>query len=286
VNLVGRTTIGTLTAGAPADTKVVEAYTLPACQIVKLTAYVDGLGAGGGDQVSKPVIYTAAGALVAVGDEVTVRRGQSPAWMDFPFSAYKGGVVLAAGSYGLGFHYGGVAQSMTRYYDSIGGASQRTQNADTYADGPSATFGTSTTTNNVLFSWFASYTLDWASDSSDLYDLAQLPLAAAQRALAATAAVTTGFLRLSGQAGWHGSSFDDGQASFVIADADGPFADRVGHVLKITLDQALTARTVWAFCHRAADLDPGDDLSLPRPLFLALGLLNTDSVPVGVEVVS
>lgn len=283
MKLAGYRVIGSTPSVRLADRKVVDRWTLPTCRVVKLSAYVDGLGGSPGVGLMRAVLYDVAGNLLAMGDEVAIPAGRAAAWVDFTFSAYKGGVPVS-GDTDLGLITGGDTNVITWFYDDLGVAAQRNGTNDTYSDGASNPFGVPTVTDARLFSWFATYVNDWTA-RGDLYDRAQLPLAEAQVALAALSNPQP-VARASARSGWHGNKLDDGQASFAVVDSGGPLADLVGRVVKVSLDQTITAREVWAFCHASYALDPGDDLSLSRRLFLALAPLNTESVPVTVEVIA
>lgn len=122
--------------------KRVSRFTLESPMTVqKLRAYVDGRGSGSGAQVARAVIYADAlgepGALLAVGDPVTIADGQQVSWVDFAFARP---VALKPGAHWLGLHFGG-AEATIRFRNTFGSGQSRVQTFDTYADGPSDPFG-------------------------------------------------------------------------------------------------------------------------------------------------
>lgn len=279
MKLLGKTTHGATAIELAANTKrVAPALTSVAVRVVKLTAWLDGLGSGIGNQAVRGVIYDSTGNLLALGEEVIVADGQSVGLVDLPFAAYPEGVPL-----GLDFDLGllaGPAGNTVRVYGDDQGVVSSKWNADTYADGASAAFGASTTSNFDL-TIFATYVSAWSPPTEDEYDLAQYPFDVAQATLGATGPVASTAVQAA--AGWHGTKLDDGVGAFVVVDPDGPCADFVGKRVQVTLNEGTQARRVWAFCHRASPLDPGDDLSLTRRLFAQLAPLKRYSAQVVVE---
>lgn len=114
----------------------------------KVTAYIDGLGPGVGNQAVKMVIYADSagnpGALVAISNAVTIIDGQAAGWVDFPLPAP---VLLAPGTYWVGYH-GGPVERTARWYFAAGSGKLRWA-ADTYADGPANPFGSAGVANEA-----------------------------------------------------------------------------------------------------------------------------------------
>jgi hypothetical protein len=98
-------TEGSGVADVAIDTKYAVTATLSrASRVVKLSAYLDGLGAGSGNQVARAFVYDSGGtALLAVSEEVTITDGQPAGWVDFPLTE---AVELVPASYRIGLHFG------------------------------------------------------------------------------------------------------------------------------------------------------------------------------------
>lgn len=151
---------------------------------------------------------------------------------------------------------------------------------DTYTDGPSATFGARTADPNDL-SLYGSFVTDWVvAEEDDLY-YARLPFPEAQ-AVFALGAVER--IRRRTELGWHGSAVDDETGSVVIARLDGPFTDLLGKRVRLTSFGGVAPAQIYAYCHLTFDVL--EDLSVPRRLYLALGLLHLEELPVTVEVMN
>lgn len=124
MNLIGKLRPGVNVDEVPANYKRVGRYMTPVVEtmIVKLTLYCDGLGSGAGDQVLRGVIYDTRGNLIAQGDEIVVRDGQAPGWVDLPFTTYPGGVPLLPGvAYDFGFLAGDRPNTVRVYGDPSAG---------------------------------------------------------------------------------------------------------------------------------------------------------------------
>jgi hypothetical protein len=116
VKILGTPTKGDQIFEVPADTKRIARYLSPVtANVVKLTLYCDGLGSGVGDQVLRGIIYEVTGALVAQGDEVVIRDGQPPAWVDLPFTAYPGGIQITPLRFDFGYIAGQASLSARVY---------------------------------------------------------------------------------------------------------------------------------------------------------------------------
>ena len=157
----GQTTAGTEIGNGPNNEKAGNRHTLPqAGSVTKLSAYLDGQGAGTGAQQMRMAIYADAGgtpgALKAVSTAVTIVDGQPPGWVDF---ALPTPVALPAGDYWLASHQGGPTgtSNTIRRYRITGGWRACKFNADAFADGPTDPFGTPQN-GNAIFSFTATYT--------------------------------------------------------------------------------------------------------------------------------
>ena len=276
MKLVGKTAVGAAIELAM-DVKRVAIFTFPASvRVPKLTAYLDGLGSGLGDQVVRGVIYDPSDNRLAQGSEVTIRGDSPAAWVDLPFTDVGGVAIPTAGAYRLGV-IAGAANNSGRIYGAATSPLGGKWNADTYADGAAAAFGAATTVTSDL-SIFATYTGPWVKpDETDDY-YGRLPFELAQSVLGEGAALVT----LAGECEWHGTKTDPERGSFCMVRSDGPLAALVGERIRVTSLEA-ASRSVVAYVHNeSAELT--EDLSLTRKLYLALSLLSTDSVNVKIEV--
>lgn len=124
MKLLGKTRVGASHFDLAADSKRTARYVVAgAAQVVKLSVYCDGLGAGAGGQVVRGVIYDQSGVLVAQTVEALVTDGQQPGWVDLPF-AKPGGVTLAAGVYDFGVHGGAQGATIRVYGDDLASLQQ------------------------------------------------------------------------------------------------------------------------------------------------------------------
>lgn len=239
----------------------------------KLTCFLDGQGAGVGDQRLKAIVYAtgAGGALKGAGSEVLVADGAAGAWVDLPFAAP---LFLPAGTYQMGMH-AGLADKTVRGY-GVTGTGTRVA-SDTYADGQAATFGTTSSANTLPI--FASFFPAWTPDDalSDEY-LATLGFQTAQAALGDTAGPVGGSA-LSGACGWHGTLLDPHVGPYAVVRSDGPFADRVGERVRVSLP--VKHRSV--VCYVVSEADIEEDISLARRAFLSLAPPSEDELTVTVE---
>jgi hypothetical protein len=122
VRIVGKTRKGATTILLSADQKRVARYNVAgAAGVPKLSAWLDGLGAGSGEAQVRGVIYDASGNLIAQGDDVTVHSGDGASWVDLPFPEVGGVQLGAPGLYDFGVHVGG-AVNVVRAYDPGSGA--------------------------------------------------------------------------------------------------------------------------------------------------------------------
>jgi hypothetical protein len=283
--LVGKTSTGATPITLPPDEKRTARFPVGPAEagrtLPKLSVLLDGLAQPAGVQPLRAVAYDTAGALVGQGSEVVVAAGTQPRAVDLPF---PGGLEIpaAATELDLGVHAGRptvTTQGVIRVYGD-GGAVGAKRNADTYADGASATFGTPTavTTDMTLFA----QTLDaWAAPELEVEMwYARLPFPESQEVFSSTA--LSGETRLA-SCSWHGTRLDAERGAFVIAQVGGKLDDWVGERVQISLrGRATEERVVYGLVHNATELDERDDLSVTRRLFAALAVPSLDRVGVTV----
>jgi hypothetical protein len=101
------------------------------------------------------VIYSDASgkpeALLGATEQLTFKSTNTAGWYDLQFASP---VKLAAGSYWIGVMTGATAGVTGFRYDNVAGA--RNYNANTYASGPTNSFG-AVTTDSEQMSLYASY---------------------------------------------------------------------------------------------------------------------------------
>lgn len=107
---------------------------------------------------------------------------------------------------------------------------------------------------------------------------ASLPFATAQAKLAETAPNPMTWQLVTCE--WHGTRVDPNRGSFAVVRADGPLAGLVGERLRVSFG----GREVFVYVVATRAID--DDLSLARRAFAALAVLSTETLNVGVEVMS
>ena len=139
----GTTTPGALVDTATANFKEVSKFTAPqAGNVVKVTGYVSGLGAGSGSQPVRAVIYANSGgnpgALLGVSNAVTVTAGQAWGWVDFTFPT---AVSVSAGTVWMGYIAGTTSDLTQLRYDSVANDLRYNTNTGGYAAGPTNPFG-------------------------------------------------------------------------------------------------------------------------------------------------
>lgn len=278
-NIFGELRVGDTLATMDINTKRVAGFAIPAPQrVVKLSLACDGGGTGAPTAKVRGVIYQS-DVLIAMGDEVTVQANDPLRWVDLPFlGAYPDGVLVPSGSVELGAICGGDANVLRVAQidpQSPGGRF----NADSYADGASNPFG-STSPLTATMSIFATASPTW--QPRDLIDpavLARLGWLTAQELLESGVLVTPTF---DTSATWHGTSVDPNRGSFAVVRAGSDLAGLVGQRLKVTTRRT-NPRSCFVYVFQAiSTLDA--DLSLARRAFAELELLAADSVDVHVEV--
>jgi hypothetical protein len=146
----GDSVAGTIWTPGSAGAKRVSPLTLAAPRdVVSLQAYVDGKGASSGSQPVTGVLYagTASGPTTRVQatSAVTITAGRAAGWVKLAFAVP---VRLAAGTYWIGLHTGGTTPVLRFAARPAAGALR--YNADAYADGAAATFGTASSDDKSL----------------------------------------------------------------------------------------------------------------------------------------
>jgi len=157
----GPSTFGTTTPGssidpAAANVKAVSKFTSPRVgNVVKVTAYVSGLGANNGTQKLKAVIYADSGgnpgARLGVSNEVVISAKKAWGWVDFTFSSP---VAIQAGTVWIGFLSAAKNDLTQLRYDPV--ASDLRYNANSYGSGASDPFGSASTVD-FHYSIYATY---------------------------------------------------------------------------------------------------------------------------------
>jgi thermitase len=139
----GTTTVGALRDGGMfSNYKIVHAATLTtAGSVTKLSLYAVPGAASPSTQSLKAVIYSdsggSPGALVATGTEVTYNGAvNGSGWFELPFATP---VALTPGAYWLGFITGSNTEGLGYAYETVAGG--RAYNANSYASGPTNSFG-------------------------------------------------------------------------------------------------------------------------------------------------
>ena len=156
----GRTTVGVPSSGLAADMKRGSFFALPATDAAATTlyAYLDGKGGATGSQSARMVLYYAdlqhqPGEKLVESDIVNIAAGRPPGWVKFTMPPTR----LDAGVTGLFLviHTGGNAGVIRDY--GGGSTSNWVGATDTFADGATPLFGTSTAGAGTL-SVYAEYT--------------------------------------------------------------------------------------------------------------------------------
>ena len=155
-SLLGQSSVGTHTAPLAANTKAVNAYSLPTAGVVPwMYADLAGSGTTGAEQV-RGVIYAgtngAPGAFVAATTPITIRP-TSPA---MPYRMYfPSAVQLKAGTYWLGLLTGGTSGVAAVSYFRV--THSAPTNVNVFSSGPSNPFGPIATVSAAQLSVYALY---------------------------------------------------------------------------------------------------------------------------------
>jgi hypothetical protein len=282
--LTGITAPGAAADDLPDGALRLARLTLPATQrVVRVGAFLDGDGAGFGSQRLRPVIYTAAGELVAAGAELELADTAAAGWETLRFD--RPGFEVVAGDYYVGLHAGATANAL-RLYRGAAGALRYTA-TDSYGDGAPAVLpalGNAAGPLSILLETMG--TLEIPDDVEDLY-LAQLPFEVAQRVLGATGPVPRS--AVLARCGWHGLTVDDVEGSVAIVRTGGPLEALVGERIRVTRRVGSAEQVVYAYVHNEQDWPDevdDEDFSLQRRPFLELATWGEGVVDVTVEVLT
>jgi hypothetical protein len=249
-------------------------------RLVRVGAFLDGNGSTDADQVLRGVVYRD-GRLVAAGEDVTVRSGQTADWVTFPFDV--AGLVMAAADYQFGIQAGFISDG-ARYYisDLAGGVSA--YDGDPYTTGPPAELGAGTRTPFAPLMFMETSSGVLIRDGvSDAY-IATLPFELTQRMFLAGGWPQ---MAVSAVAGWYGRSFDPAQGANAIVRADGELSTLEGKRILVTRRGATHDRHVAVYVHATRafpDELADEDLVLSARAFLALGDQALDALDVTVGV--
>lgn len=268
-----------------ADTKQAARFHLPEIGVLsRISVYLDGQGSGVGDQSARAGIYDVLGNLIAESDDVTVADGQAQGWVDFPITSLLGRVILPVGDYYLAVQAGASTDTIRLYGSDPHGQGGK-YGVDSFADGLSDPFGSS----SVATSDFAAFALVssayMAPQESDIY-YSRLPLAEAQGQFALSAPVSRS--GIVSTCTWH-STFQDSEtgSNALVRDGSDLF-DLLGKRIKVSTQGREVETSVYAYVHDvfpAGRSDSTADLSVTRLLFSRLGNLAQDQ-PVLIEEVS
>jgi hypothetical protein len=169
--------------------------------------------------------------------------------------------------------------------EAAGGLAQRAAQgllgSDLYEDGTAVAFGSFNPVGDLLCVFSDSFD-PYAPpvDEPEAYYTA-LPFLEAERKLAETEPIATG-VRVS--CAWHGLVVDNDRGAVVLVRDGGELEPLIGERVRITpVGKRIGKRSVYAFVHGKANLDPQDELSASRRIFLAMGPLGLDRLPVVVE---
>lgn len=276
--------VGAVAENLPADTLLLNSIDLPAPErLVRLAAFIDGLGGVASTQLLRPVIFDEAGALVASGDELELSGDEEASWRSLTFP--DAGMVLEAGTYLYGVHAGATA-AVGRIFREAAGP-DRLSAADAYLDGtadPHPALAAAAGELSVFLETHAGITPP--ANVTDLY-LSRLPFEFTQRIFSAAGPVAR--TRRSARAGWHWTSVDEEQGAVAIARTDGPLAELVGERIRVVYRVGTAERVVYVLLH-SEQVWPEDvtdeDFSLSRRAWLELAGWPCESIAVTVEVLS
>jgi hypothetical protein len=154
---------------------------------------------------------------------------------------------------------------------------------DSYEDGTSSFFGLSSSLPVFLSAFtdaFAAYSPP-ARETEAYYS--HLPFVEAERKFGETSPVAGSAHRVS--CAWHGLVVDTDRGAVVVVRDGGSLDGLVGQRVRITPTgkPGSNREPVYAYVHAKASLSPEDELSVPRRVFLGLGTLGLDRMPVIVE---
>jgi hypothetical protein len=246
-----------------------------------VVAYLDGLGAGAGEQVVRPVVMEAARpTTIAYGDPVVVTDGQAGGWVHMPFDlppTLRAGVEARAGI------QAGPASTLARLFVTLSSPGVSSRYVSPYAAPPDAS-GTATDVNALASALVVGVT-PWAPPSGLAEeDLAELPVRVAQGTFDGAALST-----VEGAAcGWHYSNDAPPAPTSAIVRTGGPLQDLVGQRIRVTATTPIGPASVVVYVIDELPFDDVEyeDISLARDAFMLIGGLWARVLTVRVEVVA
>ena len=244
--------------------------------LVKVMAYLDGGGAGAGQQQVRAAIYNAdTRALIDFGDPLTILAGDPPGWVDLRFGAM--GKALTVENVRVCLHAGPVGGVVRTRTDPGAGKAW----PDTFADGaddtcPASPSAVALPSISMLTTTFWDPTNP--REATDLH-YSRYAFSTAQTIFRHSTADRR--TQQFATAEWYGAKLDPEQGSNALVRSDGPLADLVGE--RLLISNPGTPRSVAVYCH-AENAEVVTDISLSRRAFLALDYLSTEELDVIVEV--
>lgn len=248
--ILGKRTIGTTAFALGADRKQLIDVTLTRPgYLADMTVYLDGKGSGGNQSVMGVAYERTTNKLVATGAAQVIPVASAAAWRQLTFDSHP---LLPAGGYAIGVH-AGVAGCARGFHSGAPGLTE----ADTFADGPSATL-TPTATSTGL-SIITTLSLPWTPPSTaDEEYLGTLPMAEAQSVFSSGAATDQQLVRV----GWHGTKTDPSTGSFAVVQEGGILEGLLGERVRIEVNK----RSTCVYVRDALAI--AEDISLTRRSFM------------------
>lgn len=277
--IIGLPTPGGTPLALPANQKRVALFDVSVEEVAsKIELYGDTIGAPGPTRV-RAVVYDHAGVLLGVGNEVVVPPGLAPGWLTLPLTeSTPEGVYLEPGQVYLGVHAGDAGLNV---YEVAAAAASVIFNTDTYSDGASNPFGSSTPSATSMVLYAPTYP-GWAPATKGLeVVLGRLPFSESQVAFRTTG--PTNAPPKQARVAWHGTGLNAERGAFATAQLNGIFDPFVGERLLISYGTA-PRREVAVYVNDLAEID--QDLSLARRAFKALAPLGDDEITAIVTVLA
>lgn len=246
-----------------------------------LVLYLDGLGAGSGEQRMRPAVMEADDpATLVLGDEVVVVDGQAAGWVHMTFDlppTIRAGVEPRIGV------ATGPASGLARLAveDGHAGVSER---YDAVYDEPVVVLGAGTDVDS-LATVAAIGVAPWAPPAGlTEEDLAELPIDVVQRTLDGSAASVVE----PAICGWHYSNDSPPPPASAIVRTGGPLEQLVGERVRITAASPIGPASVIVVVvdEQPFDVTIDEDISLSRDAFARVAGLWADAVPARVEVIA
>jgi len=243
-----------------------------------LLAHLDGLGAGSGQQVLRPVVMESGRPeTLAIGDEVVIDEGQAAGWVHLLFDAPP---RLSAGAEPRLGLLSGSASNLARLAVDNGAPAGATVRYVSPYSAPEV--GAIDADLLTLASVLAVAVEPWTPPSAITEDeLADLPIDVVQATLTGGAVDVVE----AAACGWHYSNESPPPPASAIVRTGGPLEQLVGQRVRLT---AATPAGPAAVGVVVVDEQPFDvldeDLSIARDAFMRLGGLWADTLTVRVEV--